>query len=474
MTASARAAPTERERENNKRRERRRRAVISRMYTCLRLDDDLNLPKHCDNNEVFKAVCRKAGYIVEEDGTTYMPKQKGRIQEGVSCEGVVVPVGPDCWQPHVNALTGGFDASIPHSEASVTGNINAGISNGSMNLDANGNALPWPHPTTAMSSKGLSLAPSVRGGSFSAPVTPPLSSPRLLAISRPHDNIPDFALSKSDLLTQSSLPSRGDSPLPKLDALNADQGFDSSLSKVDNGRIHRNIPKAKYPDLASNKSDIQSADLMLHRTPSEFASVTPDLTADFAVFKNCNPFFTSSSSTPMYATSWLVSGTSTPSCFYTSGTCTPGQSSLYSSGACTPTSHSNGIRPLPIQFAVAISNLALSQLQDDVQDEDRNPSELPQSKKPRGSSRSHLLRQGMVGLGSTLKSMPELTSNVCEPQPHALSEAYYRGGGMKADTLKRHDVVKPWEGETIHEVSLGEEDLELTLGTAVRRRKHGS
>lgn len=29
------------------------------------------LPKHCDNNEVLKALCKEAGWIVEEDGTTY-------------------------------------------------------------------------------------------------------------------------------------------------------------------------------------------------------------------------------------------------------------------------------------------------------------------------------------------------------------------------------------------------------------------
>jgi len=29
------------------------------------------LPKHCDNNEVLKALCNEAGWIVEPDGTTY-------------------------------------------------------------------------------------------------------------------------------------------------------------------------------------------------------------------------------------------------------------------------------------------------------------------------------------------------------------------------------------------------------------------
>jgi len=63
--------PTWRERENNKRRERRRRAIAAKIYTGLRMYGNYKLPKHCDNNEVLKALAREAGWIVEEDGTTY-------------------------------------------------------------------------------------------------------------------------------------------------------------------------------------------------------------------------------------------------------------------------------------------------------------------------------------------------------------------------------------------------------------------
>jgi BES1/BZR1 plant transcription factor, N-terminal len=63
--------PTWRERENNKRRERRRRATATKIYTGLRMYGNYKLPKHCDNNEVLKALCNEAGWIVEEDGTTY-------------------------------------------------------------------------------------------------------------------------------------------------------------------------------------------------------------------------------------------------------------------------------------------------------------------------------------------------------------------------------------------------------------------
>lgn len=63
--------PTWKERENNKRRERRRRAIAAKIYTGLRKYGNYKLPKHCDNNEVLKALCNEAGWTVEEDGTTY-------------------------------------------------------------------------------------------------------------------------------------------------------------------------------------------------------------------------------------------------------------------------------------------------------------------------------------------------------------------------------------------------------------------
>jgi brassinosteroid resistant 1/2 len=66
-----RRKPSWRERENNRRRERRRRAIAAKIYSGLRAQGNFNLPKHCDNNEVLKALCTEAGWTVEEDGTTY-------------------------------------------------------------------------------------------------------------------------------------------------------------------------------------------------------------------------------------------------------------------------------------------------------------------------------------------------------------------------------------------------------------------
>jgi len=63
--------PTWRERENNRRRERRRRAIASKIFTGLRAHGNYALRRHCDNNEVLKALCEEAGWTVEPDGTTY-------------------------------------------------------------------------------------------------------------------------------------------------------------------------------------------------------------------------------------------------------------------------------------------------------------------------------------------------------------------------------------------------------------------
>lgn len=68
---ATRRKPSWRERENNRRRERKRRAVAAKIYNGLRVQGNFNLPRHCDNNEVLKALCSEAGWVVEEDGTTY-------------------------------------------------------------------------------------------------------------------------------------------------------------------------------------------------------------------------------------------------------------------------------------------------------------------------------------------------------------------------------------------------------------------
>lgn len=485
MTSTARA-PTNRERENNKKRERKRRAVSARIFNGLRQHGNYRLPKHCDNNEVLKALCREAGYTVEEDGTTFKEEhnmangpfsfKKKEMHEGAHDGSSVRPDWPP--NPSMSTLHNASvysDGSLPH-------------------VNSNANALHWRTPMIKTSSPKLPCLPlPMRGGSFSAPVTPPISSPRLRAVSKPYDVLPDLLLSKSDLSQEPALlrvnpiqccvPSKADSCLLKPDS--AMQGpsnprLDLAPHKLDHGSHNLPIPKSKSPDSSSARPDALAPDLMLPRAPIDVASFVPDLAPDFAIFKTCH-FFPSSSSTPTYPMSRLVSGASTPSCFYTSGTCTPAQSSLYSSGACTPTSHSNGMRALPIQFAAAISNLALSQSQEDSQDEDRAALDMSRCTKPFGLGKVYSVprqdaKAGVFGMEGLSKGVPSLPVNgygdVCDASIRVMTEAVPDArGAMMAESLKlemtrKHEVVKPWEGETIHEVSLGEEELELTLGSS--------
>jgi len=74
--------PTWKERENNKRRERRRRAIAAKIYSGLRAQGNYKLPKPCDNNEVLKELCIEAGWVVEDDGTTY---RKVRLSQFLLC-----------------------------------------------------------------------------------------------------------------------------------------------------------------------------------------------------------------------------------------------------------------------------------------------------------------------------------------------------------------------------------------------------
>ncbi|KAF7035552.1 hypothetical protein CFC21_046400 [Triticum aestivum] len=60
--------PTPRERENNRQRERRRRQVATRIYAGLRANAGYALPKHADQNDVLRALCAEAGYLVDDEG----------------------------------------------------------------------------------------------------------------------------------------------------------------------------------------------------------------------------------------------------------------------------------------------------------------------------------------------------------------------------------------------------------------------
>lgn len=143
--------PNWKERENNKKRERRRRAIAAKIFTGLRLYGNYKLPKHCDNNEVLKALCAEAGWVVEEDGSAYR-KQGMKPSECVN--GVSSP---------------------------VEGNNPCGLSVGGG--AENGSLIPW---LKDLGSGGLPNN-GLRRLCSSAPVTPPLSSPTTIRCSIPYN-----------------------------------------------------------------------------------------------------------------------------------------------------------------------------------------------------------------------------------------------------------------------------------------------
>lgn len=150
MTSGSRL-PTWKERENNKRRERRRRAIAAKIYTGLRMYGNYKLPKHCDNNEVLKALCDEAGWMVEEDGLTYRKGTKPPERTPEACPSPFMsPASSSYPSPASSACPSPVRCSFPVEGPSL---------------------IPWL--------KGLSSScqPVRYGGSYSAPVTPPLSSP---------------------------------------------------------------------------------------------------------------------------------------------------------------------------------------------------------------------------------------------------------------------------------------------------------
>ncbi|GFP84432.1 bes1/bzr1 homolog protein 1 [Phtheirospermum japonicum] len=154
--------PTWKERENNKRRERRRRAIAAKIYTGLRAQGNYKLPKHCDNNEVLKALCAEAGWVVEEDGTTY--RKSGTASRNISlCSSI---------QPSPNSSA--FPSPAPSYPASPT---SSSFPSPSRCDGPTSYILPFLH--------NLASLPPLRI-SNSAPVTPPLSSPTRSSKPKPH------------------------------------------------------------------------------------------------------------------------------------------------------------------------------------------------------------------------------------------------------------------------------------------------
>lgn len=168
MTAAAAAAarrkPSWRERENNRRRERRRIAIAAKIFSGLRAQGNFNLPKHCDNNEVLKALCAEAGWIVEPDGTTYRKGMKRPPPDIVAsfnnfsaCSSQVPSPLSSAFQSPMHSYQPSPSSSAPQSPT---------------RNDLNGQC----HPFSFLCNSIPSNLPPLRI-SNSAPVTPLLSSP---------------------------------------------------------------------------------------------------------------------------------------------------------------------------------------------------------------------------------------------------------------------------------------------------------
>ncbi|KAJ9170826.1 hypothetical protein P3X46_018900 [Hevea brasiliensis] len=169
MTAggSSGRLPTWKERENNKRRERRRRAIAAKIYAGLRAQGNFKLPKHCDNNEVLKALCAEAGWIVEDDGTTY---RKGCKPPPPEIAGIPTNISA-CSSVQPSPQSSNFPSPVPSYHASPTSSSFPSPTR----YDGNPSTylLPFLQNIASIPTKNL---PPLRI-SNSAPVTPPLSSP---------------------------------------------------------------------------------------------------------------------------------------------------------------------------------------------------------------------------------------------------------------------------------------------------------
>ncbi|XP_043712350.1 protein BZR1 homolog 1-like isoform X2 [Telopea speciosissima] len=180
--------PTWKERENNKRRERRRRAIAAKIYSGLRAQGNYKLPKHCDNNEVLKALCSEAGWVVEEDGTTY---RKGCKPPQTEAAGISTNISP-CSSHQPSPASSSFPSPVPSYHASPASSSFPSPSRYDANASSSSYLLPFLRNLASIPSS----LPPLRI-SNSAPVTPPLSSPTSRTPKmRP---VPDW-----DLLTNSS------------------------------------------------------------------------------------------------------------------------------------------------------------------------------------------------------------------------------------------------------------------------------
>ncbi|KAL8166058.1 hypothetical protein V2J09_007557 [Rumex salicifolius] len=163
---AARRKPSWRERENNRRRERRRRAISAKIFTGLRAQGNFNLPKHCDNNEVLKALCAEAGWIVEPDGTTY---RKGCKPPSTDILGSSNNINLSACSSQIpSPMSSAYPSPVPSYQPSPSSSALQSPTGNNMNSTF--------HPFSFLCNSIASNLPPLRI-SNSAPVTPLLSSP---------------------------------------------------------------------------------------------------------------------------------------------------------------------------------------------------------------------------------------------------------------------------------------------------------
>ncbi|RDX68770.1 BES1/BZR1-like protein 2, partial [Mucuna pruriens] len=174
------------ERENNKRRERRRRAIAAKIYSGLRAQGNFKLPKHCDNNEVLKALCAEAGWIVEEDGTTYRKVSLNLIPNFTALRSTFTFTG--CKRPA--SEIGGTPPNMSACSSIQPSPQSSAFPSPVPSYHASPTSSSFPSPTRMDGNASSFLIPFIRNItsiptnlpplriSNSAPVTPPLSSPR--------------------------------------------------------------------------------------------------------------------------------------------------------------------------------------------------------------------------------------------------------------------------------------------------------
>eukprot|EP00249_Psilotum_nudum_P034454 c53530_g1_i1 orf=376-1686(+) len=418
MTTGTRA-PTTKERENNKKRERRRRAIAARIFSGLRQYGNYKLPKHCDNNEVLKALCKEAGWVVEEDGNTYKKGCNPPPDRGDACGSSTTGSPVSSYQP-----TGDGVSLIPW----LKGLSPSGCSGASVTCNSN-------------LTSGFPPLQILRGGTCSAPVTPPLSSPKLPYMKpdwdhwdtgRGADTLSDCAAAAfcnawPKTVYFGSGTSTPTYPPPYAAAVQMPPNFGSlagsgSLIFGTEARDGSGMPSTQtaresdYPDRYALETDhpcvkqMDPVPVQDLKAGTISAAVSPSPSASFASNNMMEPVFSASTEN---------SGRATPRWPYS--LLGDVSASTENSGRATPRCpHSLG------DVSQVINVLA---------------SVVPEMTKS--------MRQNL-----------KLDADIPE---HSRTEIDIAARGLQAmDSF----VKNAWEGETIHEVSIGEDDLELTLGNS--------